>query len=606
VVELPRIPDEVIAEVKQATDIVDLISERVELKKQGHRLVGLCPFHSENSPSFSVSPEKGMYHCFGCGAGGNVFTFVMETEGLSFPETIERLATRANIAIEGGVSGDEELSRDQVIRKQMRDAHRVVADLYHEVLMKTEAGEVGLTYLQARGLQESTIGQYKIGYAPDHRRFTVDSLERRGFDLEVMVEAGLISKSRSGEYFDRFEGRVVFPIADRDGTIVGFSGRAIDERQPKYVNTADTPLFNKSELLFGFSQARATMRKQKRVVLVEGNVDVLQVAQAGTKEVVASLGTAFSTQHARALARMVEEVIICYDGDTAGQEATMKVVRLLEGYPLDVQVLMLPEKTDPDDYIRTNGAEQWHRLVESERLSVLDFMNRTLRRGKNMNREGERIRFIESMLVEISKTDNSIRRDLYVRKLADEFEIPVETLLSRMPSTRPKEIAPQRVPEAEPVRRRSSKTNEPRYVKAEKLLLRAMLSGPERVRFVRDRLGLAYQDEVHRMLATALYEIVSEDMTHEEFEQVAPPFMERYCDQRPDYANRYAEIRLMSAPDELTEEVLDEYIKVINSYEEQRQIERAKREIGQDAESIVDQASKLQELITRSRRLRER
>jgi DNA primase len=267
---------------------------------------------------------------------------------------------------------------------------------------------------------------------------------------------------------------------------------------------------------------------------------------------------------------------------------------------------MLPEKTDPDDYIRTNGAEQWQKLVESERLSVLDFMNRTLRHGKNMNREGERIRFIESMLVEISKTDNSIRRDLYVKKLADEFEIPVETLLSRMPSTGPKVVTAQRVPEAEPVRRRSSKANEPRYVKAEKLLLRAMLSGPERVRFVRDRLGLAYQDEVHRMLATALYEIVSEDMTQEEFEQVAPPFMERYCDQRPDYANRYAEIRLMSAPDELTEEVLDEYIKVINSYEEQRQIERAKREIGQDAESIIDQASKLQELITRSRRLRER
>ncbi|WP_236637559.1 DNA primase [Exiguobacterium sp. SH1S21] len=604
--ELPRIPDEVIAEVKQATDIVDLISERVELKKQGHRLVGLCPFHSENSPSFSVSPEKGMYHCFGCGAGGNVFTFVMETEGLSFPETIERLATRANIAVEG-VAGDEELTRDQVVRKQMRDAHRIIADLYHEVLMKTEAGEVGLTYLRERGLAEATIGQYKIGYAPDQRRFTVDSLERRGFDLEVMVEAGLISKSRSGEYFDRFEGRVVFPIADRDGTIVGFSGRAIDDRQPKYVNTAETPLFNKSELLFGFSQARASMRKQKRVLLVEGNVDVLQVAQAGTAEVVASLGTAFSSQHARALSRMVDEVVICYDGDHAGQEATLKVVRMLEAYPLDVQVLMLPEKTDPDDYIRTNGREQWQRFVESERLSVLDFMNRTLRRGKNMNREGERIRFIEAMLGEISKTDNSIRRDLYLKKLANEFDIPVETLANRMPRPVSNQVqASPAVREPEPIRKRSSKANEPRFVKAEKLLLRAMLSGPERVRFVRDRLGLAYQDEIHRMLATAFYEIVSEDMTLEEFEQVMPPFMERHCDQRPDYANRYAEIRLMSAPDDLTEEVLDEYIKVINSYEEQRQIERAKREIGQDAESIVDQASKLQELITRSRRLRER
>lgn len=603
---MPRIPDEVIAEVKQATDIVDLISERVELKKQGHRLVGLCPFHSENSPSFSVSPEKGMYHCFGCGAGGNVFTFVMETEGLSFPETIERLATRANIAVEG-VAGDEELTRDQVVRRQMRDAHRIIADLYHEVLMKTDAGEVGLTYLRERGLAETTIGQYKIGYAPDQRRFTVDSLERRGFDLEVMVEAGLISKSRSGEYFDRFEGRVVFPIADRDGTIVGFSGRAIDDRQPKYVNTAETPLFNKSELLFGFSQARASMRKQKRVLLVEGNVDVLQVAQAGTTEVVASLGTAFSSQHARALSRMVDEVVICYDGDHAGQEATLKVVRMLEAYPLDVQVLMLPEKTDPDDYIRTNGREQWQRFVESERLSVLDFMNRTLRRGKNMNREGERIRFIEAMLGEISKTDNSIRRDLYLKKLANEFDIPVETLANRMPRPVSNQVqTSSAVREPEPIRKRSSKANEPRFVKAEKLLLRAMLSGPDRVRFVRDRLGLAYQDEIHRMLATAFYEIVSEDMTLEEFEQVMPPFMERHCDQRPDYANRYAEIRLMSAPDDLTEEVLDEYIKVINSYEEQRQIERAKREIGQDAESIVDQASKLQELITRSRRLRER
>ena len=602
---MPRIPDEVIAEVKQATDIVELISERVELKKQGHRLVGLCPFHSESTPSFSVSPEKGMYHCFGCGAGGNVFTFVMETEGLSFPETVERLATRANISVDG-IQGEEELTREQVFRKQMRDAHRLVADLYHEVLMKTETGEVGLSYLRDRELDDATIEQFKIGYAPDQRRFTVELLERRGFDLEVMVEAGLISKSKAGEYFDRFEGRVVFPIADRDGTIVGFSGRAIDERQPKYVNTAETPLFNKSELLFGFSQARATMRKKKRVLLVEGNVDVLQVAQAGTREVVASLGTAFSPQHARALSRIVDEVIVCYDGDHAGQEATLKVVRMLESYPLEVQVLPLPEKTDPDDYIRSHGAEHWQRFVDSEQLSVLDFMNRTLRRGKNLNREGERIRFIESMLEEIGKTNHSIRRDLYLKKLSDEFEIPLETLKTRLPRPTSSESIPSPVEPTEPVRKRASKSGEPRWMKAEKLLLRAMLSGPDQVRFVRDRLGLRYQDEVHRMLASALYEIVSETMNLEEFEQVVPPFMERYCDQQPNYANRYAEIRLMSGPEEWSEEVLDEYIRVINSYEEKRQIERAKREIAQDAESIVDQASKLQELIARSRRLRER
>lgn len=604
---MPRIPDEVIAEVKEATDIVELIGERVELKKQGHRLVGLCPFHSENSPSFSVSPEKGMYHCFGCGAGGNVFTFVMETEGLSFPETIERLATRANLSVEG-IESDDELSHDQQLRKQMRDAHRLVADLYHEVLTKTEAGEVGLAYLRERDLDEATLAQYKIGYAPDQRRFTVDLLARRGFDLEVMVEAGLISKSKTGEYFDRFEGRVIFPIADRDGTIVGFSGRAIDNRQPKYVNTSDTPLFNKSDLLFGFSQARAAMRKQKRVLLVEGNVDVLQVAQAGTKEVVASLGTAFSTQHARALARIVEEVVICYDGDHAGQEATAKVIRLLEGLPLDVQVLPLPEKTDPDDWIRERGALEWQQFVETERLSVLDYMNRTLRRGKNLNREGERIRFIESMLEEIGKTPHAIRRDLYLKKLSNEFEIPMETLQARLPravSPAPEMRSREPVP-SDPIRKRATRENEPRWRKAEKLLIRAMLNGPEHVRFVRDRLGLRYQDETHRMLASALYEVVSETMTQEEFNQVTPPFMERYCHQSPVYTTRYAEIRLMAAPDELTEDVLDEYIRVINSYEEQREIERAKQALSGDVNDLVDQASKLQELIARSRRLRER
>jgi len=314
---MKRIPDEIVDQVRQATDIVELISERVELKKQGNRYSGLCPFHSEKSPSFSVSPDKGMYYCFGCGAGGNSITFVMETEGMSFKEAVSKLADRSDVTLpelEPDRFEQSESTPEQEKKFRMREAHRIVTELYHEVLIQTEAGDVGRIYLENRGIREGAMREFRLGYAPDQDRFTVDSLARRGFDLDEMVEAGLISIGRDGDYRDRFNGRVVFPISDRDGTIVGFSGRSIDGRDPKYVNTAETPLFNKSELLFGFAQARGAMRKIKQVVLVEGNLDVVRVAQAGIPYTVASLGTALTPVHAQNLARIVDEVIICYTG----------------------------------------------------------------------------------------------------------------------------------------------------------------------------------------------------------------------------------------------------------------------------------------------------
>lgn len=603
---MKRIPDEQIAQIRQATDLVELISERVELKKQGQRLVGLCPFHSENTPSFSVSPEKGMYHCFGCGAGGNAFTFVMETEGLSFPEAVEKLAVRANIEIDDVDTSERTLQGDQLKRKQMRDAHRLVAELYHEVLFETEAGEVGLTYLLNRDLSEQTIRTFKLGFAPDQRTFLVDSLTRRGFDLELMVEAGLIAKTKSGDYYDRFEGRVVFPVSDRDGTIVGFSGRSIDGRQPKYVNTSETPLFNKSELLFGFSQARATMRKTHRVVLVEGNVDVLQIVQAGTKETVAALGTAFSAQHARALSRIVEEIVLCFDGDTAGQEATLKAIRALEPFGIDVQVLPLPPGEDPDSWIRAHGSDAWQALLENERMTVLDFMNRMLRRGKNLKLEGERVRFIESMLEEIGKVRNSLLQEVYLKKLAVEFDLPLATLSARLPN-RASLQQPEQLSRIEPVTRtRSAKTAEPRWMKVERLLLHAMLHSVSNLVHVRDRLGVAFHDETNRMLATALYTTATDGMSQEEFERVKPVFMEKFCNEKASYATRLAEIQMMSAPSEMSEDVLEESIRVIKNYEEKQRIEREKRDIVSDTDSIEEQALKLQQLLAQSRRLKER
>jgi DNA primase len=597
---LKRLPDELVDQVRQATDIVELISERVELKKQGNRYSGLCPFHSEKSPSFSVSPDKGMYYCFGCGAGGNAITFVMETEGMSFPEAVVKLADRTDIKLPEFERSDQtESTPDQEKKYRMREAHRIVADLYHEVMLQTAAGDSGREYLEQRGIQESAMREFKLGYAPDQERFTVDSLARRNFDLDEMVEAGLISVGRDGDYRDRFNGRVVFPISDRDGTIIGFSGRSIDGRDPKYVNTAETPLFNKSELLFGFAQARGAMRKSKQVVLVEGNLDVVRVAQAGIPYTVASLGTALTPVHAQNLARIVDEVIVCYDGDKAGRAATLKALRLLEDVAVDCSVIRLPDGEDPDSFIGTQSEETFLRLVEQERISGLEFKSFYFRQGKNLRLEGERVRYIETMLEEIGRTTNPLLRDIYLGKLAEEFHLSKESLLSQVKPlpTQHAQPKPERRQETQTVTSSAQDRTFSNWKKAERFLLAYMIRSEEVGLEVRDQLGVEFNDPAHQLIAGKLYEFYGTD---------TPADPDRFLTMLQDASLQriVADLEFMLMP-EYDPDLLSHYIRSVQNERQRRTLDEEKSQLSQQTD-IRAQAELMQAIIERKRRLKDR
>jgi len=597
---LKRLPDELVDQVRQATDIVELISERVELKKQGNRYSGLCPFHSEKSPSFSVSPDKGMYYCFGCGAGGNAITFVMETEGMSFPEAVVKLADRTDIKLPEFERSDQtESTPDQEKKYRMREAHRIVADLYHEVMLQTAAGDAGREYLEQRGIQEPAMREFKLGYAPDQDRFTVDSLARRNFDLDEMVEAGLISIGRDGDYRDRFNGRVVFPISDRDGTIVGFSGRSIDGRDPKYVNTAETPLFNKSELLFGFAQARGAMRKNKQVLLVEGNLDVVRVAQAGIPYTVASLGTALTPVHAQNLGRIVDEVIVCYDGDKAGRAATLKALRLLEDVAVDCSVIRLPDGEDPDSFIGTQSEETFLRLIEQERISSLEFKSFYFRQGKNLRLEGERVRYIETMLEEIGRTANPLLRDIYLGKLAEEFHLSKESLLSQVKPLQPQQAKPkqERRQETQVVTSSPQDRTFSNWKRAERFLLAYMIRSEEVGLEVRDQLGVAFNDPAHQLIAGKLYEFYGTN---------TPADPDRFLTMLHDASLQriVADLEFMLMP-EYDPDLLSHYIRAVQNERQRRTLDEEKSQLSQQTD-IRAQAELMQAIIERKRRLKDR
>ena len=318
-----RIPEETVERVRQHFDIVDVIGEHVRLKKSGRSYMGNCPFHNEKSPSFSVSQDKQLYHCFGCGASGNLFSFIMEKEGISFSEAVEQLANRANIPLPVEEMEDVE-SPEYKRRKEMLRAHDLAAKYYHHILMNTEVGLPGMRYLQSRGLSRTTIETFQIGFAPNAwdvlRKFLV---EKRGFAEDLLAEAGLLSESanQKGKYYDKFRNRVMFPIHDGQGQVIGFGGRVMaKDEKPKYLNSPETPLFHKGRHLYNLHRARGPMRKEGRVLLLEGYMDVIAAHQSGVENVVAVLGTAMTPDHMRLLQRNVQEIVMMFDGDAAGRQ----------------------------------------------------------------------------------------------------------------------------------------------------------------------------------------------------------------------------------------------------------------------------------------------
>ncbi|EGO6669768.1 DNA primase [Enterococcus faecalis] len=432
-----RIPQEVIEEVRHRTNIVDIIGQYVQLKKSGKNYMGLCPFHEERSPSFSVAEDKQIFHCFGCGKGGTVFNFLQEIEGISFPESVKRVADLEHLSVDFDWSEPREVADtpENQQRRSLLQLHSKAAELYHHILVNTKIGEPALNYLLERGLTQELIETFQIGFAPQKRDFLSQVFKNEQLDETLFEPSGLFVQRDNGTFLDRFYQRIMFPINDPQGNIIAFSGRLLKtadfpgDEMPKYLNSPETTLFNKRETLFNFDKARKEIRKENTVLLFEGFMDVIAAWQSGVKSGVASMGTSLTNEQIRRLERVAKEVVICYDGDNAGVQATNRAIQLLqENSHFDLSIVSIPEKLDPDEYVRKYGAEAFQNLANHGRETVFSFKMNYHRLTRNMNNEKEQLDYVNELLRELTNVQSPLERDRYLNQIAQEFQLSVHSL----------------------------------------------------------------------------------------------------------------------------------------------------------------------------------
>lgn len=431
---MPRIPEETIQQVIAATDIVALVGRAVKLRKAGTNYVGLCPFHNERSPSFNVSPSRGTYHCFGCGAGGSAIRFVMEHDALSFIEAVKRLADAAGIHIVEEV-WDANAEAEAKHRTLLLRANREAAEWFHLLLMKHQSAAPARDYLKARGISAEMAKRWQMGYAPEGKAFYREWMAQQQLPEHALVDAGIFSvadqdeQGRGGRAYPRWRHRLMFPIRNDNGDVIAFSGRLLEKKENtgKYVNSPETPVFSKSRVLFGFDKSKRFIAKADQAIICEGQIDMIMVFEAGLQNVVAGQGTAFTEHHAKMLKRVCNEVILCYDSDNAGREATEKAFRILSPQGINVRVAALPQGEDPDSLIRRDGADALRGII-TDAPEFLEHQIRHLRASAKGDGMTERVRMAEQAASAISIFHGVAQRIAAVNKVAKLLEISEEQL----------------------------------------------------------------------------------------------------------------------------------------------------------------------------------
>ncbi len=424
---MSRIPEHVVQQIRDRVSIVDVVGDYVTLKKDGANHKGLCPFHSEKTPSFKVHEDKGIYKCFGCGESGNVFGFLMKLENMSFVEVAERLAARAGIDIPKEPEKPEEKKR-RMKSERLFEANRAAAEFYHENLMKSPEAEPAREYLKNRGVDGETARRYLLGYSPDDWRKTLARLESRGFDTAEIKESGLALESDKGGHYDRFRGRLMFPIVDIQNRVRGFGARLIKDEpnQPKYLNTPETPIFKKGQGFFGINLAKDGIRKTGRVVVVEGYTDQMALDRAGINYGVATLGTALTQDHARLLRRYRPEVFVVFDADEAGQKAGFRALEVLLEEDLSPRVVAIPDGKDPDDFLSRHGAEDFEKLLDAAPTLLGHFMDRELAGAGDT--PAALAKAVGRSVEMISRIGDPIERSVFVDRLARKSGVPMHEI----------------------------------------------------------------------------------------------------------------------------------------------------------------------------------
>ena len=418
---MPQFSEQFLQELSERNDIVDVVSGYVQLtKRSGSNLFGLCPFHSEKTPSFSVSPDKQIYHCFGCGKGGSVIGFIMEIENLSFPDAVGFLARRAGMAMP-----EENDHGESKRRERMLHLNRDAARFFHEQL-KTPAGQTARDYIARRGLSSRTVTNFGLGFAPNTWSSLTDAMKQKGYSERELFEAGLVRQGKSGRgVYDTFRNRLMFPVIDVRGNVIGFSGRILDDGEPKYMNSPETLVFSKSHNLFALNLAKKS--KSGYLILAEGNIDVASLHQAGFDSAVASLGTSLTDAQARLMSRYVSEVVIAYDNDGAGQKAAQRAIAILEKLDVRVRVLRMEGAKDPDEYIAKFGPDAFRNLLEKSENHV-EYRLDSLKANFDLTSDEQKVAFLKEAADIVAQLPGAVEREVYAMRLSEQTGVPKDAV----------------------------------------------------------------------------------------------------------------------------------------------------------------------------------
>lgn len=408
------IPEDIIQEIADKTDMEDIVGSYVNLKKTGRNLTGLCPFHTEKTPSFTVTPDKGMFYCYGCRKGGNIFNFIMEIEKLTFPEAVQFLADKAGVRLD--LSADEGVSAENVFRKQLSDLYEKLSITLNYILKEKSISSVARGYLAERGVSEESIERFRIGYIPPDRKWLYSFLRNKSYSREFLSKSALFS-SRYPE-ISIFSGRVMFPIFSRTNQVIAFGGRSLGDAIPKYINSPETPIFRKSSELYGFSHARKEIREKDSVFIVEGYMDVIAMFQAGVENCIAPLGTAFTESHASVVRKNCSKVVLVFDGDEAGLKATVRSAYICENAALDCSVVVLPEKSDPADILKKLGPEALKNILKYP-INCFDFLINKYKDIYDISKEEGIKGFLERVFAFVALQDSQVRRAGRLKTIAE-------------------------------------------------------------------------------------------------------------------------------------------------------------------------------------------
>jgi len=514
------IPDSIIDRIHEKTDTVEVISRYVPLKKFGRNYKGLCPFHNEKTPSFIVSPDKQIYHCFGCGAGGNVFSFLMKYENIDFPEAVEMLADKAGVVLPRSSGGKAE----NALAKELYRINELACQFFSSSLASNRGAK---EYVQSRGLGEETLKKFKVGYAPDSWETLIDFFKKKGCAPAMLERAGLVIANDKGGHYDRFRNRIIFPIFDLKERVLGFGARVLDSSLPKYLNSPETPIYSKGRNLYGLNFSKDEIKKSGHFLVVEGYLDFLVPYQAGIRNIIATLGTALTVDQIKALKRFANTAVMVYDPDEAGEAASLRNLDLFISEDVNVYIAELPKGFDPDSYIRKFGTDEFLKLKKSSK-NLFDYKLAKLSSRFNINTANGKTNIAGEMLPTLARINNAVLKSTLLKRLAEALGVDEESLKVEIKKVKPDYTEKRYVAAVAEVKKHSSG--------AEMMVLAFLLEGPSFIAKVKSALSPdEFKDSSIRDLVSAIFDL------HKEHKEVNPSRLISHMSERTDAASLVSE-----------------------------------------------------------------